>query len=96
MPKIFVKMMYSLQGGGVLRKLFDRGAAPDRIPFDRIPFAKEIWVENIPLAEENFLLMSPFLHDFEEFPPKYSFSKIYIPKRDANLATNFLEFSSKI
>ena len=43
--------------------------------FDRIPLAKEILVENIPLANmamEHFLLMSPFLQDFKEFQPKYS------------------------
>ena len=29
--------------------------------FERIPFAKEILVKDIPLAKENFQIMSPFL-----------------------------------
>ena len=35
--------------------------------FDRIPLAKEKFVENIPLAKNHFLMMSPFLCDFKEF-----------------------------
>ena len=35
--------------------------------FDRMPLAKEKLVENIPLAKDYFLAMSPFLLDFEEF-----------------------------
>ena len=54
--------------------------------FDRIPLAKEILVENIPLAKEDFLIMSPFLHDFKEFQLKYSLFKRNFPKTDANLA----------
>ena len=57
-------------GGAVLRKKIWPGCAAP--VFDRIPLAKEILVENIPLAKENFLIMSPFLHDFKEFQPKYS------------------------
>ena len=34
--------------------------------FDRISLAKEILVENILLAKENFLIMSPFVWDFKE------------------------------
>ena len=43
-------------------------------------------VENIPMAKENYLIMSPFLHDFKEYQPKYSILKINFPKTDANLA----------
>ena len=55
-----------------------------------LPLAKEILVENIPLAKENFLIMSPFLHDFKEFQPKYSLFKRNFPKTDA-----FYGFSGK-
>ena len=41
----------------------DEGVPP---VFDRIPLVL-ILVENIPLAMENFLIMSPFLCDFKEF-----------------------------
>ena len=34
---------------------------------NRIPLAKENLVENIPLAKDHFLIMSPFLQDFKEF-----------------------------
>ena len=54
--------------------------------FDRIPLAKEILVENIPFAKENFLIMSPFMHDFKVFQPKYSLFKMNLPKTDANSA----------
>ena len=48
--------------------------------------AKEILVENIPLAKESFLIMSPFVHDFKELQPKYSLFKRNFRKTDANLA----------
>ena len=67
--------------------------------FDRIPLAKEILVENIPLTKENFLIMSPFLHDFKEFQPKYSLFKINFLKTDTTLAPKchfFRVFLSKI
>ena len=35
-------------------------------------FSKEILVENILLAKENCLIMSPFLHVLVEFQPKYT------------------------
>ena len=70
--------------GGNTPKKFWRGCAA-RI-FDRIPLAKEILVENIPLAKEHFLVMSPFLQNFREFQPKYSPFKRNFPKIDANLA----------
>ena len=60
-------------GGGVLWNFFDGGV---RLRFsNRIPLAKDILVENIPLAKDNFLIMSPFLNDFKEFQPKYSLFK---------------------
>ena len=40
--------------------------------FDRIPLAKKILLENIPLTKEHFLIMSPFLHDFKKFQPPNS------------------------
>ena len=71
-------------GEGVLWKFFDRSV---RLRFIyRIPSAKEILVKNIPLAKENFLIMSPFLHDFKEFQPKYTLFKRNFLKTDANLA----------
>ena len=72
-------------GGGTLKKNWRGCAAP---VFDQIPLAKEILVENIPLAKERSLIMSPFLHDFKEFQPKYSHFKRNFPKTDANLAPN--------
>ena len=54
--------------------------------FDRIPLAKEILLENIPLAKEHFLTMSSFLHDFKKFQPQNSLFKRNFPKTDANLA----------
>ena len=55
--------------------------------FDRIPLTKEILVENILLAKEKFLIMSPFLHDFKEFQPKCSFLRA-IFRKQTNLAQN--------
>ena len=69
--------------GGVLWKIFDGCTTP---VFDCIPLAKEILAENILLAKENFLIMSPFLRDFKEFQPKYSLLKRNFPKTNANLA----------
>ena len=59
--------------------------------------AKEILVENIPLAKNKFLIMSPFLHVLKEFQPKYSLLKRNFLKTDANLAQNsqFLGFFVK-
>ena len=71
-------------GGGVLRKKKLTGCAAP--VFDQIPLAKELLVENIPLAKVSFLIMSPFLQDFKEFQPKYSHFKSNFPKIDANLA----------
>ena len=65
--------------GGTPKNFWGGCAAP---VFDRIPLAKEILVENIPLTKENFLIMSPFLHDFKEFQHKYSLFKINFPKTD--------------
>ena len=69
--------------GGYSEKFLTGCVAP---VFGRIPSAKEILFENIPLAKENFLIMSPILHDFKEFQPKYSLFKINFPEADANLA----------
>ena len=55
---------------------------------DRKPLAKEILVENIPMAKEHSLVMSPFLHDLKEFQPQNSLLKRNFPKTDANLAPN--------
>ena len=52
-------------GWGCTPKKFWRGCAAP--VFDRIPLVKEILLENIPLAKEHFLIMSPFLHDFMKF-----------------------------
>ena len=52
----------------------------------RIPLAKEILVENIPLAKETFLIMSPFWRDFKEFQHKCSLFQRNFLKTDANLA----------
>ena len=46
--------------------------------FGQMPLAK---VENIPMAKENFLIMSPLLWDFKEFSPKYSLAKRKFPKK---------------
>ena len=59
-----------VEGGGGTPKKFWRGCAAP--VFNRIPLAKEISAENIPLDKDNFLIMSPFLHDLNEFQPKYS------------------------
>ena len=82
--------------GGVLRKNLD-GVTCAAPVFDRIPLAKEILVKNIPLAKENFLIMSPFLHNVKEFRPKYSLFKRNFPKTDANLTPKcqFLGFFVK-
>ena len=74
-------------GGGGTRKIFWRGCAAQI--FD-LPLAKEILVENIPLAKEDFLNMIPSLHDFKEFQPKYSPFKQNCPKTDANLVPKCL------
>ena len=50
-------------------KIFWRGCAAP--VFDRIPLAKEILVENIPLVKQNFPIMSSFSHDFKEVQSKY-------------------------
>ena len=72
-----------LGGLGLLGKKFDGGCAAP--VFDRIPLAKEILVENIPLAKENFLIMSPLLRDFKAFQPKYSLVKGNFLKKDNKL-----------
>ena len=66
----FIYLLHFIRGGGGggTPKIFWQGCAAP--VFDRIPLAKEILVENIPLAKEHFLIMSPFLHDFKEFQPK--------------------------
>ena len=51
-------------GGGTQKNFWRECAAP---VFDRMPLAKENLVENKALAKENFLIMSPFWHDFKEF-----------------------------
>ena len=62
--------VYSFQPrGGTLKNFWGGGAAP---VFYRIPLAKEISVENIPLAKETFLMLSPFLRDVRDFQHKYS------------------------
>ena len=74
-------------GGGskdFIQENFWRGVAAQ--VFDRIPLAKEILVEDISLAKDNFLIMRPCLHDFKEFQPKYSLLKRKFPKTDTNLA----------
>ena len=53
--------------------------------FDRIPLAKAILVGNIPLGKEDSLIMSPFLHDFKQFQPKYSPFKRNFPKTGGDL-----------
>ena len=73
-------------GGGGTPKIFWQGCAAP--VFDRIPLAKEILVKNIPLAKEDFLIMSPFLHDYKEFQPNYSLFKRNFPKTDFDLAPN--------
>ena len=73
-----------LQSPGAIPKKFLPGCAAP--VFDRITLAKDILVENIPLAKENFLIMIPILHDFKEFQPKYSLFKRIFPKTDVNLA----------
>ena len=65
-------------------KIFLQGCAAP--VFNRIPLAKEILVENIPLAKEHFLVMTPFLHDFKEFQSKKSLCKWNFTKTDVNLA----------
>ena len=80
----YVYTVQALGGGGVLRKKKLTGCAAP--VFDQIPLAKELLVENIPLAKVSFLIMSPFLQDFKEFQPKYSHFKSNFPKIDANLA----------
>ena len=70
-------------GVGVgLRKIFDGvyGSC-------RILLTKENLVENIPLAKDQFLILSPFLRDFKEFRPKYMYSpsKRNLAKTDENL-----------
>ena len=49
-------------GGGGYSEKFVTGVCGSGF---RWPLAKEILVENIPLAKENFLIMSSFLHDFK-------------------------------
>ena len=51
--------------GIVYSENFWQGCAA--LVFYWIPFAKENLVENIPLAEDTFLILSPFLYDFKEF-----------------------------
>ena len=68
--------------GGYSKKFWRGCAAP---VFDWIPLAKEILVENIPLAKENFLIMSPFLHDLKEFQPKYSLNSLRNSPLDQSL-----------
>ena len=58
--------------GGNPHNFSDSTKALTRGYSDWIPLAKEILVENIPFVKENFLIMSPFLHDYKEFQPKYS------------------------
>ena len=81
-------------GGGTPKNFWRGCAAP---VFDRIPLAKEILVENIPLAKEHFLIMSPFLHGFKEFQPQNSLFKRNFPNTNANLAPkcHFLGFFVK-
>ena len=76
-------MLVGSASGGTQKFFWRVCAAP---VFDRIPLAKETLVENIPLAKENFLIMSTFLHDFKEFQPKHSLFKQNFPKTDDNLA----------
>ena len=71
-------------GGGGTPKNFWRGCAAP--VFGRIPLAKEILLENIPLGKEHFLIMSPFLHDIKKFQPHNSLFKRNFPKTDAILA----------
>ena len=75
------------RGAGVLRKNLTGVLGSGYL--DRYPLAKEILVETIPLAKEAFLIMSPFLHDFKEFQPKYSLYKRNFPQTDANLAPKY-------
>ena len=56
------------------------------------PLAKEIVVGSIPLAKENFLIMSPILHDFKEVWTKHSLFKRNFPKADVNLAQKYIFF----
>ena len=54
-------------GGGGLLQIYltgGGGGGGGALVFDRIPLAKEILVENIHLAKENFLVMSPSWCDF--------------------------------
>ena len=81
-------------GGGGTPKNFWRGCAAPF--FDRIPLAKEILLENIPLAKENFLIMSSFLHDIKKFQPPNSLFKRNFPKTDANLAPKCHFFFLKV
>ena len=70
-PRFSVKknvLRWKNRGGGILRKLFDKGVAPVWIPL-----ARENLTENIPLAKDHFLIKSPILYPLGKinFPKTY-------------------------